>query len=189
MALSTLYLVRHGQSEWNLTGRLQGQTPDVALTALGHQQAREAAAAVAGSHAAAVYSSDLLRARQTAEPIAAALGCSVQLDPALREQNFGLLQGMSSAEALANPGYDLLDPDAHAPGGESTRALYDRAAACLMGYARRHPEQACVLVTHGDLIRAALSWSAGLPVEQMAWADVLNGSTTAVRVVVEPPPR
>src|SRR4051794_23005095 len=97
-AALTLLLVRHGQSEWNAAGLMQGQTPHVPLTSLGHRQAAAAAdalAALAGAGAGpgALLSSDLLRAVQTAEHCAAATGLPVITTAALREQGYGVLEG------------------------------------------------------------------------------------------------
>jgi probable phosphoglycerate mutase len=179
--VTTLHLVRHGQSEWNRTGRLQGQA-DLPLTPLGVEQAGVAARTLAGRRIAAVHSSDLLRARQTAEPIATALGLSVHLDPGLREQSYGDLEGRLSADVLAEAAYDFADPDAHAPSGESLRDVHDRVGRSLASCLRRYAGRECVLVSHGDAIRAALAWLDGLGPGDIPWRETPNGSLTTVRV-------
>ena len=180
--MTTLHLVRHGQSEWNLTGRLQGQTDDVPLTALGVEQAAAAARTLAGRAVAAVHSSDLLRARQTAEAIAAALRLPVSLDAGLREQGYGDLEGRPSVDVLAEAPYDFADPDAHPPSGESLREVHDRVGRRLASYARRYAGRECVLVSHGDAIRAGLAWLDGLGPGDIPWRETPNGSVTTVRV-------
>ena len=182
MAVTTLYLVRHGQSVWNVTRRLQGQVADVPLTGLGLEQARTAARALAGRSVSAVHSSDLLRARQTAEVVAAALGLPVQLDAELREQCYGALEGLPSAEVLAAAPYDFTDPDGRAPGGESLRDVHDRVGRCLAAYARRYVGRECVLVSHGDTIRVALAWVDGRGPDDVPWRETPNGSVTTVRL-------
>jgi broad specificity phosphatase PhoE len=184
MAVTTLHLVRHGQSEWNLTHRLQGQVAHVPLTPLGFEQARAAARTLAGRDIVAIHSSDLLRARRTAEVIGAALGLAVHLDPALREQGYGTLEGQPSADVLATAPYDFSDPDARAPGGESIRDVHARVGGCLTRYAERYVGRECVLVTHGDAIRIGLARLAGLGPADVPWRDAPNGSVTTAHVPV-----
>ena len=184
MAVSTLHLVRHGQSEWNVTHRLQGQVAHVPLTPLGLEQARAAARRLAGRDIVAVHSSDLLRARRTAEVIGAGLGLAVSLDPGLREQGYGILEGQPSADVLATAPYDFSDPDARAPGGESIREVHERVGRCLAGYAERYAGGECVLVTHGDAIRIGLAGLQGLCPADVPWHDAPNGSVTTVQLPV-----
>ena len=98
----TLLLVRHGQSEWNAAGRMQGQTAHVPLTALGHEQAAAAARELAALRPGALISSDLHRAVQTAEHCARATGLPVTTTPALREQGYGVLERRPSRELWAS---------------------------------------------------------------------------------------
>jgi broad specificity phosphatase PhoE len=196
-AVTTLHLVRHGQSEWNLSRRLQGQVAHVPLTPMGMDQARAAARVLAGREIAALHSSDLLRARQTAEVIGTALGRPVHLDQGLREQAYGVLEGRPSADVLAAAPYDFADPDARAPGGESIRDVHDRVGRCLDRYLRRYVGRECVLVSHGDAIRIGLAWLAGRGPADVPWHEAANGSVTTVRlppgrrrrpIAVEPAP-
>ena len=105
----TLLVVRHGQSEWNALGLMQGQTADIPLTDLGHAQAAAGAAELAALGPGALISSDLLRARQTAEHCARATGLPITVTPALREQGYGVLEGRPSREL-----WDVVD-DVHEP--------------------------------------------------------------------------
>jgi len=180
--VTTLHLLRHGQSEWNVARRLQGQVGDVPLTALGLEQARAAAATLAGRNIVAVHSSDLLRARRTAEVIGTALGLPVELDVRLREQSYGTLEGLPSADVLAAAPYDFTDPDARAPGGESLRDVHDRMGRCLTAFARRYEGGECVVVSHGDAIRIGLAWLDGIGPGQVPWRETPNGSVTTVRL-------
>jgi broad specificity phosphatase PhoE len=179
----TLLLVRHGQSEWNAAGLMQGQTPHVPLTALGHQQAAQAAAELAaltadGVALGALLSSDLLRAVQTAEYCAAATGLPVQTMPALREQGYGVLEGRPSREL-----WDLVDwtdPHWSAEGGESLAQLHGRVAELFERLRADPPAPAVVLVTHGDTIRAGQAVAAGLGPEGMPAVTPHNGTVTTL---------
>jgi probable phosphoglycerate mutase len=152
MAL-TLLLVRHGQTGWNAAGRLQGQTPYVPLTELGHAQSAAAARELAGLRPGALVSSDLLRARQTAGHCARTTGLPVATTPALREQGYGVLEGRPSRELWDV--VDWTDPHWAAEGGESLAQLYARVEAYLEELRAAPPADVVALVTHGDTIRAA----------------------------------
>lgn len=180
--MTLIQLVRHGQSEWNLAGRLQGATGHVRLTPLGRTQAQEAADALAPCGARALYCSNLLRAVQSAEPISSRLALPLRIDHRLREQSYGLLEGRRTTEALACPGYDLTDPDARAPGGESTRDVHARVASFLADIRVRHPDETVVAVSHGDVIRAALNVAEGHLVADARWFDVTNSSLFSLRI-------
>src|SRR3954470_22423998 len=147
----TLLLVRHGQSEWNAAGRMQGQTGHVPLTPLGHEQAAAAARELAALRPGALVSSDLRRGVQPAEHCARATGLPVTTTPALREQGYGVLEGRPSVEL-----WDVDWPDPHwtAEGGESLAQLHDRVAGYLDDLRRQPPADVVALVTHGDTIRA-----------------------------------
>src|SRR3954449_12870646 len=179
----TLLLVRHGQSEWNAAGLMQGQTAHVPLTALGHQQAVQAAAELVrlgrdGAGPGALMSSDLLRAVQTAEHCAAATGLPVQTTPALREQGYGELEGRPSRELWDV--VDWTDPHWSADGGESLAQLHDRVGAYLEDLRKRPPADVVALVTHGDTIRAVQAVAAGLGPEEMPAVTPHNGTVTRV---------
>ena len=172
-----LYLVRHGQSTWNRDRRLQGQCPDPELTALGREQVAAAAAVLAAEPPVdVVVSSDLLRARQSAEIVAA--GRPVVPDERLREQHAGTLQGVGTDDALALlAGHDWTDPDLPLGGsGETPRQVYDRMADVLTAYRDR----VAVLVSHGDAIRAALAWWCGHAPAAGPWVTVGSAAVFAL---------
>src|SRR3954452_24611267 len=97
MTGTTLLLVRHGETDWNAEGRLQGHT-DRPLNEYGRRQAKELAARLAGGHVDAIYASDLSRARETAEIVGERLGLTVVIDPDLRETNWGTWEGLTGDE-------------------------------------------------------------------------------------------
>ena len=176
----TLLLVRHGQSEWNAAGLLQGQTPHVPLTELGHEQAAAAAAELAALRPGALLSSDLLRAVQTAEHCARATGLPLATTPALREQGYGVLEGRPSRELWDV--VDWTDPHWSAPGGESLAELHGRVEAFLKDLAAEPPADVIALVTHGDTIRAAQAVVAGLGPDAMPAVTPHNGTVTRLEL-------
>jgi broad specificity phosphatase PhoE len=175
-----LLLVRHGQSRWNVEGRMQGQTAHVPLTELGHAQAAAAAAELAADHPGALVSSDLLRAEQTAEHCAQATGLPLTTTPALREQAYGVLEGRPSRELWDV--VDWTDPHWSAEGGESLAQLHARVAAYLEELRADPPAAVVALVTHGDTIRAAQAVAAGAGPEGMPAVTPANGSITRLEL-------
>ena len=177
----TLLLVRHGQSEWNAAGLMQGQTMHVPLTELGHAQAATAAAELALLGPGALLSSDLLRAVQTAEHCAAATGLAIIPTPALREQGYGELEGRPSRELWDV--VDWTDPHWSAPGGESLAELHGRVEAFLKDLCAEPPADVIALVTHGDTIRALQAVVAGLGPDARPAGTPHNGSVTRLEVL------
>jgi broad specificity phosphatase PhoE len=153
--VTVLLLVRHGETDWNADGRLQGQT-DRPLSEYGRRQARQLADELADEDVEAIYASDLSRARETAEIVAERLRLPVGLDADLREKDWGTWEGLTPVER-----------DRVEFVGESTEAHQERMLRALRRIAERHPDGGRVLVvTHGGSMRrvqtAALGWA--LPV-------------------------
>jgi broad specificity phosphatase PhoE len=149
-----LLVLRHGQSEWNAQGRWQGHA-DVALDDVGRTQAREAAERVAAlGPFAAVWTSDLLRAAETAETIAARCGgIPVRLDARLRETHVGPWEGLNHHEVERGwPGYlaERRRPD----GFEPYDAAASRVLACFADIASIHHGATVLAISHGGVIRA-----------------------------------
>ena len=124
MTTTRICFVRHGETDWNIALRMQGHR-DLPLNAHGLAQAAALGPRFAGQKVAALYSSDLLRARQTAQPIAAALGRPVVPRAALRERHFGRCEGLTLAEISERYADDAQaitshDPDYASPGGEGS---------------------------------------------------------------------
>ncbi len=156
-----IYLVRHGQTEWNVERRFQGQL-DVPLSEVGEQQA-EALADWLGRQPVqfgALYSSDLERAQQTAQPIGKRLGLVPELVPAIREIHVGEWQGLLSAEVEQRYPEQLAQWRAHrfkVPGGESIHEVQQRLALWYAEATAAHRGQAIVVVTHGMALTALLA--------------------------------
>lgn len=159
--MAELWLVRHGETDWNRERRLQGHT-DIPLNAVGRDQAAEAAQRLALVFAPgprpAIYTSDLSRAVETARAIGRALGVRPQVARKLREREFGLLEGKTFAELAAThpsevAAYRRGAKDA-IPGSEPYATFEERALRALRAIARR--EERAVVVCHGGLIKVAL---------------------------------
>jgi probable phosphoglycerate mutase len=155
MEATRILLVRHGETDWNATGRIQGQR-DTPLNATGHEQARRAAQRLAREPVRALYSSDLARAFQTATIIGQTLGLTVVTSPRWRERQYGVWEGLTPAEIRA--GYPELfakwrarSPEFVPPQGETRSQLLIRALTELHTIARRHAGEMVVVVTHGGL--------------------------------------
>jgi broad specificity phosphatase PhoE len=153
-----LLLLRHGESEWNAEGRWQGQA-DPPLSALGEEQARDAAGRLAaGEMFVTVVSSDLRRARRTGEIIAEALGLDLWIDPGLREIDVGDWTGLTRSEIHAGWPGELADwsegRSESPPGGETRTHLTERARTTMLRLAAEAaPGDRLLLVSHGALIR------------------------------------
>lgn len=183
------WVVRHGESTWNANGRYQGQT-DVPLSQVGVLQASTLAERLTGQTFAAVYSSDLLRASQTAQLVAERLAGAppVQLDPGLREIDVGELAGLVMPDIRARyPQYlsDLqADPWAtRRPGGESMEDLFRRCGDAFQALRARHPGQRVLVFTHGGVVRVAVGLALG-GVPANAWARLSVSNTSISRVLL-----
>lgn len=150
--LTVIYLVRHGETDWNLARRIQGHS-DVPLNQRGLSQAEKVAARFQDVEIHAVYSSDLTRARRTAECIAERIGTlTVHTLPTLRERCYGQWEGLTYEEIRAR----FEDMDETACGIETFEAMQQRASAALTELAIRHAGQTIVVVSHGGLINSFL---------------------------------
>ena len=167
MTTTRILLIRHGETDWNAAGRWQGHAP-VPLNATGLRQSVALGRYLAERspwRVAAVYSSDLPRATQTAQAIADALELPVRPDPRLREKDLGHWQGLTREEVRAWDAeryahYREHWPDVPVPGGETILAMVTRARAALAEIAAHHSGQTVVVVSHGgtigNLLRALL---------------------------------
>ena len=176
--------IRHGQTEWNVSGRYQGQS-DVALSATGIEQAEKLARHFPLAAIDAVYSSDLLRARVTAEKVAGRFGLRVQTDAAFRELNFGDWEGLtyeqivaSWADAMKN---FLRHPDIlQVPHGESFPEVQQRALNRLRELLVQHEGETIVIVAHGAVLRTLLADALHMPLRCL-WS--IRQFNTAVNIV------
>lgn len=173
-----VYLVRHGQSQWNVLRLTQGQTSHPRLTDLGREQAARAAELIAadlGGPGVRIVTSDLARATETAAIIAQRLEAPVSHDERLREQHLGELEGRGYDETwAAAEAHDWSDPSLPVAGGESLLDVHERMAQALQDHA--DPDRTVVLVSHGDAIRVAVAHASGHAPHEAPWVDVPNGA-------------
>jgi probable phosphoglycerate mutase len=176
----SVYLVRHGESEWNVRRLTQGQTKHPRLTAFGREQAAGAADAIAadlarlGLPAPRLVTSDLVRAVETAQIVGERMGLVPELDARLREQHLGELEGRSYEDSWARAElHDWSDPELPLAGGESVGQVRRRLAAVLADLA---PGTPTVLISHGDAIRSALAHLLGQSMTDTPWVEVQNGA-------------
>ena len=156
-----IFLARHGETEWNLVHRLQGQT-DIALTRRGEGQARALATLMAGVRLDAVYASPLQRSLETARPAARAQGLEPIARPELREISYGILEGYAEGgeDAVLRPLWEARRRDPlhfRAPGGETYQDLRQRVAAFTTHVRHHHAGDTILVVGHRATNRALLS--------------------------------
>lgn len=169
--MTTLVLIRHGETDWNREGRYQGQS-DVPLNETGRRQAAAAARSLDGATLEAVYTSDLQRARDTAQAVAAASGAPLVEDPRLREVDQGEWEGQlfedirvrDAARVAARRRDPLGVPP---PGGETVLELRARALAALDEIVRRHPAGRVAIVSHGLTLALIKTHLADAPIESV----------------------
>lgn len=183
-------IIRHGQTAWNRLKRLQGHS-DVPLNDEGRRQAAVLAALLRHEPLDAVFSSDLARARQTAEEIARWHRFPVQLDPSLRERCYGACEGMMAEDIKKTypesyKAWYAADPDHFFPDGErkteSPRQFHQRASDAIRRLAADHPGKKIVLVTHFGVIETAYRLARNVPLGTPCKMPVLNTGVNRFRL-------
>ncbi|MEM0897839.1 MAG: histidine phosphatase family protein [Verrucomicrobiota bacterium] len=168
--MTTVFLIRHGETEWNQQGIHQGHM-DSPLTPHGENQARQLGERfqAIGRPFDAIYSSDLGRAKQTVEAICRPIGQSgaIQWEPRLRERALGILEGLTYPQIEEKMPEDYRqhtsgDPDYCPEGGESWRDLYGRATSTLEDLATSHDGERILCVTHGGVVSMAMRHCMGI---------------------------
>jgi probable phosphoglycerate mutase len=180
MPRTILCLARHGETNWNIERRFQGQF-DIALNARGRAQAQALARELDGVHFDRVYSSDLRRALTTAAPMAEARGLEVRATPRLREKDDGAWQGHTHAEVQVKyadvyPHYLSRKPDFAAPEGETLEEFARRVRAVLANIARESAGLTVLVVAHAGVLDIAWRMAAGKRLEEKREHPVLNAT-------------
>ena len=175
-----IILIRHGETEWNLSGRWQGHA-DSALSGRGVSQAQALGLRMENEEIDYFYTSDLERAQHTAQLIRGFAGRQADLMESLRERDLGVLEGLTTVEmererpeeynAFRNAG-----PEYQVPGGESYRQFYDRCKGALEELADRHPGKAIGIVTHGGFLGAIFRYILNIPLDAERNFVLLNCS-------------
>lgn len=178
--MTQLILIRHGETLWNTERRMQGQL-DSPLTERGVWQACRLGERLRALPFSALYSSDLPRARLTAQRIAEATGHAINSDARLRERHFGLFEGMTRAEMEQHDAeiyarFMSRDPQYAVPGGESPAGFFARCRVALEELAMRHANQTIAIVTHGLVLDAAYRAASGLALEAPRPVPLVNAS-------------
>lgn len=184
-----ILFIRHGETEWNRIKRIQGHI-DMPLAQSGLAQAERLAARLAreaddGAGLDAIYASDLMRARQTAQPSASALGLPLQLVPGLRERHYGAFQGLDRHQIAvrfpeAYAVWQTRDAGFVPEGGESSRMFYDRVLQAVAEVVAAHPGARIACVTHGGVLDCIYRRARGLPLDVPRSYPLLNASINTV---------
>ncbi|MFT6591708.1 MAG: putative phosphoglycerate mutase [Rhodoferax sp.] len=191
--MTELILIRHGETDWNRELRFQGQV-DVPLNAIGHEQAHRLGVRLAGEAAHLLVCSDLIRAQQTALPIGQlslpAYACNMLLAPALREQDFGLVDGLQASEIqtrypVAWAQWLRFEADSAFEGGESRLQLHARVMDAVQTLVRAHPLQTLVVVTHGGVLDMIYRSARGMPLSGPRQSEIPNAGLSRVRITGE----
>jgi 2,3-bisphosphoglycerate-dependent phosphoglycerate mutase len=185
--MTELLFIRHGETDWNVQQRFQGQL-DVPLNATGHAQAQRMAAALTNDRHDLIFSSDLQRACQTAAPLAAAWSQQAQTLPGFREQGFGVLEGLDGTTVRAqHPALWLqwlkFDADFELPGGESTRRFHQRVNQALADLVAKHSGKRIAVVTHGGVLDMLWRSAHGLTLNGQRECDIPNTGINRLRWV------
>lgn len=198
-----LCIVRHGETDWNAGRRIQGHI-DIPLSAVGHAQARATGNALKDEGFAAIYSSDLTRARQTAEATAQLASCvaahftthfathfakvPLQVLPELRERHYGIFEGLTYTEIEARYPQDYLrhktrEPLFAPPGGESLSALAERLGQAFDAIVHRHAGEAVAIFTHGGVLDILYRRAKGQPLHTPRDFTIPNTGINWIEVV------
>lgn len=159
--MTTLFLARHGETDWNRELRIQGSS-DIPLNELGLEQARTLAQELEDVELDAIYASDLTRARTTAEAVATTHGLEVRTDARLRERSFGSWEGLTRDDIAAYPKGSHHD-------GETDDEVRERMLQAVQAIADAHPGQRVLIVAHGGSLNALWHHALGERVER--WAN------------------
>ncbi len=182
-------LARHGQTTWNIQSRYMGQV-DIPLDETGQRQAEMLGRRLARESLAAIYTSDLQRASQTAFAIAVYHTCPLIPDARLREMDFGVWQGLTYAEIQETDRINLEAWEADRlknapPGGETLSQFSERIEAAYQAIVHAHSEETALLVSHGGVLKILLCLVLGLPPEKYWQIQLSTASLSEIWVYPE----
>lgn len=182
--MTLFHLIRHG--EHTLLGRmLVGRMPGVGLSERGRAEARWLGGRLAAEKIGALYASPMQRTRETAAILAEALGLPVGIREDVIELDYGEWTGATFDSVRNDPRWRLWSGHrsiATLPGGETMRAVQGRIVAALFDLCAAHPEETVAIVSHGDVIRAALLFALGMPLDFYARIEVAPASISTIRL-------
>lgn len=183
--MTQLFLIRHGENDYTRTGRLAGWTPGVGLNEIGRRQALALADKLKAVPLAAIYSSPLERARETAAPLAEAKKLEVQIVAGLGEVRYGQWQGKSLKRLARTRLWRTVQglPSAmQFPDGETFRAVQSRAVDAVEALVRTHPKDPIAVFSHGDVIKLVVAHYLGLPLDLFQRLMIATASITILRL-------
>lgn len=181
---STIFLVRHGETDWNRSGRIMGELP-IPLNLQGTGQAARLASFLRCRPIGAIYSSPAVRAQETASVLASALGLPVMLDAGLTEIGVGAWEGRywtELSEDLSRRNLYARPEEARPPGGETLREVQSRAVAAVERTRGEHRSDAVVLVSHADVVRAIVAHYLGFELRTIRQVRIDHASLTALEI-------
>lgn len=192
--MTEILLVRHGETPWNVEGRVQGWE-DIPLNENGVLQAQALAKHLkrlsdAGDHLTAIYSSDLKRAHHTASIVAELVGLPLNVEPGIRERHFGVLQGLiyNDMEKHQPEAYRIWrsrDPELEMPQGESLGFFHRRVVGAINSLAAKHPGERIMVVSHGGAMDIIWRHASQVSLQVDRKAPLLNASLNRLSVSPE----
>src|SRR5271156_5593564 len=182
--MTVFHLLRHG--EHNVQGKIcAGRMPGVVLSERGRAEAEAAARRLAGAGIAAIYASPMERTRETGAIVGQHLSLPVEICDDLAELDFGDWTGLTFDEVRKHPRWPEWATQRSLsciPGGETMRAVQRRAVDALIEMRQQHPDDHVVVVSHGDVIRAALVFALGMPLDFYGRIEVATASLSTIRI-------
>jgi len=185
--MTKILLLRHATTD-SVGKRLSGRTPGVHLNPEGQAQAQQLAQRLAGSQITAIYSSPLERAVQTAAPIAEKLKLQTIIQEDFLEIDFGNWTNSTFAELQPDPQFKLFNSFRSAtriPGGELMLEAQARIVAGLQKLCLQHPQETIAIVSHSDLIKAAIAYYAGIHLDMFQRLEISPASVSVLQIFAE----
>ena len=181
--MTVFHLLRHGEPA--IFGRLNGRLPGVGLSEKGRAEAALQAGRLAGEKIEAIYSSPLQRTCETAEILAERLGLSIRYREDVIEIDYGEWTGLTFDQIRRDERWQMWSRSrgiAAIPGGESWRQVQERVVGALFDLQQAHPDGSVTIVSHGDVIRAALLFALGMPPDFYSRIEIAFASLSTVRL-------
>jgi probable phosphoglycerate mutase len=178
--MTVIYLIRHGETMWNREKRLQGHI-DIGLNERGYWQAEQIGQHLSSRPIAAVISSDLSRAIDTAKAVATHHRKELLLDEGLRERHYGVMQGLSHDEIIEkhprnHAAWKNREVDFVPESGESLQQFYDRVLRSTMSWVERYPNQEIAMVAHGGVLDCLNRAATKKSLDAVRDFEILNAS-------------
>jgi len=183
-----LCIVRHGETAWNAEHRVQGQL-DIPLNEIGLRQAQAVGGALKDERFDAIYSSDLVRARQTAYPISNLLSLEILPEKDLRERHYGIFERLTYAEVKVRypedyARFEARDPDYAFRTGESLTDFSARSIAAVSKLVKRHEGESILVFTHGGVLDKLYRFITGLPISAQRNFGIPNAGLNRIELTL-----